>query len=161
MYLKVVPRRSGPLQPAAWGFLWVPPSESEFLRVGPDNPHFKGTLQVLQGPKPSSALATTKGTLPQFPSPALATTFLLPPRNSPPPIPSLPWIFFFGSLSNSEVGYHSPFLPPVLAGGKESLGGGGGGHKHVVFVLPGRPEGLESQVVTSNQSQSNCQATDL
>lgn len=29
------------------------------------------------------------------------------------------------------------------------------GHKHVVFVLPGRPEGLESQVVTPNQSQSN------
>lgn len=123
MCLKVVPSRSGPLQPAAWGFLWVHLSESEFLRVGPDNPHFKGTLQVLQGPKPSSILATTKDTLPQSHFPP---TFLLPPRNSPPPIPSLPWIFFCGSLSNSEVGYHSPFLPPVLAGGKESLGEMGG-----------------------------------
>lgn len=97
---KVVPRRPGPLLPAAWGFLRVPPPESEFLRVGPDNPHGKRTLQVIQGPKPSASLAPTLGTLPQ---PHFPLKFLLPPRNFPPPLPSLPWIFLCGSLSNSEV----------------------------------------------------------
>lgn len=99
---------------------------------------------MLQGPKSSSTLATTKGTL-------IQSHFRphIPPRNSLPPVPSLPGIFFCGSLSNSEVGCHSPFLPPVLAGGKESLGGGG---TTSMFVLLESPEGLESQVVTPNQS---------
>ena len=74
VYLRVVPRWSRTtasccLHSPTWEFLQVPPPESEFLRVGPDNTHFKGTLPVLQGPKHSSALASTLVThfCPQIP----------------------------------------------------------------------------------------------